>query len=63
MLPFLYIGLLLCSIRIKRAQDLNKSALFAMTMTYLPVINLFFEFYLIFFKGQATENRYGPPCT
>jgi len=43
---------------IKRLHDINRSGWYSMIL-YLPIINIFFSFYLMFKRGDKETNRYG----
>lgn len=44
---------------IRRLNDLDKSGWFSL-LWFIPLINLLFTIYLIFFSGSEGSNRYGP---
>ncbi|MDD2916373.1 MAG: DUF805 domain-containing protein [Candidatus Gracilibacteria bacterium] len=46
-------------IDVKRLRDLNKSH-WLIILGFVPVINLLFFIYIIFFKGTIGPNKYGP---
>jgi len=43
---------------IKRLHDINKNGWYSMIL-YIPLINLFFTFYLMFKRGDKGTNQYG----
>ncbi|MBO6182203.1 MAG: DUF805 domain-containing protein, partial [Acidaminococcaceae bacterium] len=44
---------------IRRLHDLNRSGWWALIML-IPLVNLLFAVYVIFFKGTKGPNKYGP---
>lgn len=46
------------SLTVKRLHDLNKGGLFALILL-VPIVNFFFELYLLFVKGTDGQNEYG----
>lgn len=46
------------SIKIRRLADLNKSPYY-LILNFIPFIHLFFEIYLLTFKGTSDTNKYG----
>ena len=46
------------SIKIRRLADLNKSPYYLL-LNFIPFIHLFFEIYLLTFKGTSDTNKYG----
>ena len=46
------------SVMVKRLHDLDKSGYFGFIML-IPLVNIFFGLYLLFFKGTTGYNRFG----
>jgi len=44
----------------RRLNDLDSSGWYYV-LTLVPIINIMFELYLLFFPGTETSNRWGPP--
>ncbi len=59
-LVFALVGLLCIPIFVKRLHDLNHSG-FYVVLIAVPYLNILFIIYMLFFKGYAQENIYGPP--
>ncbi len=57
----IYFTVLIFSFQVKRTHDLNKSGWLTFFMGIIPIVNIFFGLYIAFFKGDATDNKYGPP--
>ena len=55
---FAWFMIYLCLV-IRRLHDLNRRDLFAF-LVLVPLVNLIFEIYLLFFKGTNGFNQYGP---
>ena len=46
------------SLIVKRLHDLDKNGLFALILL-VPIVNFFFELYLLFVKGTDGSNKFG----
>lgn len=46
---------------VKRLHDTGHNGFFAI-LTFIPILNAFFFFYLVFKKGGRARNRFGHPC-
>ncbi len=46
------------SLAIRRLHDLDKTGWFSL-IYFIPIVNIIFEFYLLFCKGTEGTNRYG----
>ena len=55
-IPMLWVSLANCS---KRLHDLGKSATWIIAL-FIPLVNLVLAIYIAFFKGQQSDNQYGP---
>jgi len=56
-LPFFF---LLCCLAAKRLHDINMSGWFAL-LTIVPIVGMFFAFYMMLRPGKAEVNRFGAP--
>jgi len=54
-LPFIF---LLCCLAVKRLHDINLSGWFAL-LTLVPVVGMFFAFYMMLRPGKDEVNRFG----
>lgn len=46
------------SLSIRRAHDLNRTG-WIVLLSFIPIINIFFALYLLFFRGTMGSNKYG----
>ena len=47
------------SLSIRRLHDLDKSGWFVLLLC-VPIVNILFSLYMLFFKGTEGPNRFGP---
>jgi len=58
MLLELYAILFLFSTAIRRGHDLNKSGWVTVIMAFIPILNVIYNLYLMFFRGTSGSNNY-----
>ena len=55
-IPMLWVSFANCS---KRLHDLGKSATWIIAL-FIPIVNIGVAIYVAFFKGEESDNKYGP---